>query len=222
MRSSGEQFDAGSPVPPRHHSRPARRARAASIVATLLVLATGLLPVGSAPHAAGAAGGPGDESREYQLKAAFIYNFVQFVDWPAASFANGQSPIVITVVGENPFGNALEQATRGKVVRGREVTVAYARSVAAAGPSHVLFIAPSTDRAPAQAARDAAGAGRLTISDGEDFVAAGGCVQFFTEDNKLRFYINTAAVNRAGLKVSAKLLQLARVYKEPAGGGRAD
>jgi hypothetical protein len=87
-----------------------------------------------------------------------------------------------------------------------------------------LFLAPAGDKAPTQSVRDAAGTGRLTVADVDDFVTAGGCVQFYSEDNKLRFSINTAAVNRAGLKVSAKLLQLARVYREPGGGngGRAD
>jgi hypothetical protein len=196
----------------------------AAFVLLLVLLAAGL-PRAGGPASAVAAGAAGEESREYKLKAAFIYNFVQFVDWPASAFANAQSPIVITVVGENPFGGALEQATRGKVVRGREIAIAYARNASAAPPSQVLFIAPGAGGAPAQAVRDAAGQGRLTISDADDFVAAGGCVQFFTEDNKLRFWVNTAAVGRASLKVSAKLLQLARVYNEPAnagGSGRAD
>jgi hypothetical protein len=161
---------------------------------------------------------PGAPSREYQVKAAFVSNFVQFVEWPATAFNGANDPIVVAVVGDNPFGPALEQAVRGKSARGREIRVRYARNVAqavAAGPTHVLYIAPAAgEKPPAQAVRDAAATGRLTIADVDDFVAAGGCVQFFADDNKMRFTINTSALNRAGLRASSKLLQLAKVYKE--------
>lgn len=207
-----------------HASLSTRARRGVAVALLFLAPAAATLLPGRATTLALAAGGAEAQSREYQLKAAFIFNFLQFVEWPDAAFANPQAPLVITVVGENPFGTAIEQATRGKVVRGREIAVRYARNASAAGPSHLLFLAPAGDKAPTQSVRDAAGTGRLTVADVDDFVTAGGCVQFYSEDNKLRFSINTAAVNRAGLKVSAKLLQLARVYREPGGGngGRAD
>ena len=182
-----------------HRGRPPR-------VASLLALAS-LAFLATASRADG-------PSREYQVKAAFLYNFVQFIEWPEQAFANAQSPIVITVVGENPFGGAIELVTRGKLVRGREIVVRYAPNTAAATGSHVLFIAAAPNRPPAQAVKDAAGPGRLTVSDADGFVAGGGCVQFYAEENRLRFSINTSAAARAGLKVSAKLLQLAKVYKE--------
>jgi hypothetical protein len=150
----------------------------------------------------------GDASREYQLKAAFIYNFVQFVEWPEDSFADAKSPIVITVLGENPFEMALEKVTSGKLIRGREIVVRYARTAGDVGRTQVLFVAAS------ERGKTEGGAGVLTISDADNFTASGGVIRFFSEENKLRFEINTAAAQRAKLKVSAKMLQLARIYKE--------
>jgi hypothetical protein len=152
-------------------------------------------------------------SREYQLKAAFIYNFAQFVEWPDQAFSDAKAPIVITVLGDNPFDTALEQVTRGKTVRGREIVIRCARAAADVGRTHILFIAPSESAHAPQVLGGLQGQ-VLTIAESENFAAIGGVIRFFSEDNKLRFEINTSAVQRAGLKVSAKLLQLARIFKE--------
>ena len=152
-------------------------------------------------------------NREYQLKAAFIYNFAQFVEWSDQAFSDPKAPIVITVLGENPFDNALEQVTHGKAIRGREIVIRYARSPRDIGPSHIVFISASESSRATQVL-SALPAQVLTIADKEDFTAMGGVIRFFSEDNKLRFEINTTAAGRSGLKISAKLLQLARVYKE--------
>jgi hypothetical protein len=185
------------------------RLAGAAIVAAAVVIALALpAPVALAADA---------PSREYQVKAAFLYNFAQFVDWPDDAFAGADAPVVITIVGPNPFGTAVEQVTRGKTVRGRAIAVRYAPTVAAVGRTHVLFVADADVARGGQALREAAAAAgghALTIADDEQFTAAGGVIRFFTEENKLRFEINTAAAGRAGLKVSAKLLQLARVYRE--------
>jgi hypothetical protein len=182
------------------------------MVGNLLTFAAlaGAVGLACAPRVAIAEPAP---SREYQVKAAFIYNFVQFVEWPEEAFADARSPIVITVLGENPFGSALEQVTRGKSVRGREIVVRYARAVAGVGRTHVLFVAAAEAARAGQVVGEV-GAHVLTVADTENFAAAGGVIRLFSEDNKLRFEINTSAVGRAGLKVSAKLMQLAKVYKE--------
>jgi len=186
-----------------------RSATRAAVLATLLLTAWVVLPGPRAVRAADDAG-----SREFALKAAYIYNFVQFVEWPDVAFADAKAPIVVTVLGDNPFGTALEQATRGKTVRGRDIAVRYAPDAAAARGSHVLFVAAPFAAQSAATLKAAGGPSVLTVSDAEGFCAAGGCIRFFAEDNRIRFEINPAAANRAGVKLQAKLLQLARLYKE--------
>jgi hypothetical protein len=153
-------------------------------------------------------------TREYQVKAAFVFNFAQFTDWPATAFDTPDAPLVITVVGTNPYGNAIEQVTRDKKVGGRDVNVRYVANASAVGRTHVLVVCPSENGRAGGAVNAAAKSAVLTVGEGEDFSAIGGVVRFFAEDNKLRFEINPAAAQRAGLKVSAKLMQLARIYKE--------
>ena len=150
-------------------------------------------------------------SREFQLKAAYIYNFAQFIEWPERAFAKADSPLVITVLGDSPFGNALDQVTKGKAVRGHEITVRYVQQPNAVGQTHILFVAPPHSQNPAEILRGLSGV--LTIADSDSFMTAGGLIRFFSEDNKLRFEINATAAEKGGLKVSAKLLQLAKVYK---------
>jgi hypothetical protein len=151
-------------------------------------------------------------SREYQLKAAFIYNFAQFVEWPDKAFAKPDSPIVITVLGENPFGNLLDQITRGKQIRGHDIVVHYVQSPAKIGQTHILFVGAPHNQNPGEALRGLSGV--LTIADTDSFTANGGMIRFFSEENKLRFEINTKSTDKAGIKVSAKLLQLAKLYKD--------
>jgi len=150
-------------------------------------------------------------SREFQLKAAYIYNFAQFIEWPERAFAKADSPLVITVLGDSPFGNALDQVTKGRAVRGHEITVRYVQQPNAVGQTHILFVAPPHSQNPAEILRGLNGV--LTIADSDSFMTAGGLIRFFSEDNKLRFEINATAAEKGGLKVSAKLLQLAKVYK---------
>ena len=151
-------------------------------------------------------------SREYQLKAAFIYNFAQFVEWPDKAFAKPDSPIVITVLGDNPFGNVLDQVTKGKQIRGRDIVVKYVQNPANVGQTQVLFVGAPHNQNAGEVLRGLSGV--LTIADTDNFMAAGGMIRFFSEDNKLRFEINTKATDKAGIKVSAKLLQLAKVHKD--------
>jgi len=153
-------------------------------------------------------------SREYQLKAAYLINFAQFVEWPAAAFASAEAPLVITVLGDSPFGNVLEQLGRSKRIQGRAVVVRHAESIEGIGATHLLFVAAPHDRNSSMVIKALSGKSILTVSDAEGFNRVGGCIRFFLEENKVRFEINPAAAGRTGLKTSSKLLQLARVFKE--------
>jgi hypothetical protein len=152
-------------------------------------------------------------AREYQFKAAFVFNFVQYAHWPAAAFKDAKDPIVITVLGDNPFADDLEQIVQGKKVDGREILVRYTKDPAlAARTSHLVYVAPSEQHRLEKTLPALAAAPVMTVSDVHGFTAWGGVIRIFTEDNKLRFEINKKAARRAGITFSAKLLRLARFY----------
>jgi hypothetical protein len=178
-----------------------------------LLRASGLLlaMAGVAPLA-GPARAEAPSAPEYQLKAVFIYNFDQFIEWPDGAFAKADSPLVITVLGDNPFGNVLEQVTRGKQIRGHEIVVRYAQDAAKIGQTHVLFVGAPYNQNPGELVQKLTGV--LTIGDTENFTSAGGMIRFYSERSKLRFEINTKAADKGGIKVSAKLLHLAKMHGE--------
>lgn len=148
------------------------------------------------------------QDRQYQLKAAFLVNFAQYVEWPSEAFPTNDAPIVFGVLGQNPFDNALKDLVSGEVVNGRKAVVQEFRSVRDINRCHVLFIADSErSRLPA-ILRALRGRSILTVSDLDRFDNQGGIIRFVTE-GRVRFRINVAAAQDAGLTISSKLLRLA-------------
>ncbi len=145
---------------------------------------------------------------EYQLKAAFLFNFAKFVDWPPEAFPSETSPLVIGVLGQNPFGKDLGDVIRNKVIGGHPVTQRMT-SLEAAGGCHVLFISSSERKRLREIIHTLQGNSVLTVGDSDEFIAAGGMINLFVEGKKIRFQINQPAAKSAGLKVSSKLLCLA-------------
>jgi hypothetical protein len=156
----------------------------------------------------------GDASREYQVKAAMICNVMQFVEWPAGTFESESSPIVVTVVGENPFGSTLDHIAASKKIGGRGIVVKYAANSDKIERSQIVFVSESENANINHILEKAGGKGTLTIGEGDDFPWAGGIMRFYTEDGKLRFEINLEATEKAELKLSSKLLKLARIFKK--------
>ena len=154
----------------------------------------------------------GEAPREYQLKAAFIYNFVQFVEWPAATFADNRTPLVLATVGDDPFQGALDKAVGGKTVGGRPLAVKHFARGADVQWCQMLFIAGGDDDQLAAALQKIGNAPVLLVGEGEGFMRAGGMVRFYEEDNRLRFEVNPKAAARVGLRISSRLLKLARIY----------
>jgi len=151
----------------------------------------------------------GTVSKEYQVKAAFLYNFTKFVEWPAQHFATEDRPVVIAVLGHNPFGEELEQITRGRRVNGREITIAFIDTAAAAAAADLVFVCAGEEsrfEAMSTALRQAQ---VLTIGESPRFADAGGMITFLREADKVRFAVNLDSAERAGLKISAQLLKLA-------------
>ncbi|HZL18124.1 MAG TPA: YfiR family protein [Polyangia bacterium] len=150
-------------------------------------------------------------SREYQIKAVFLFNFAQFVEWPPAAFADANSPIVIGVLGENPFGTYLDETVRGEQVNNRPLAVQRYRRVDEITTCHVLFISRSETNHLEQILASLKGRSILTVSDDEDFVQRGGMIRLATVQNKIRLIINVDAAKAANLTISSKLLRAAEL-----------
>ena len=147
---------------------------------------------------------------EYGVKAAFLYNFAKFVDWPLDAFKDDQSPIYLAVLGDDPFGSALN-SLRDKTVKGRPLVIKRCKSIEQVAGSHLLFISPS-EKGNLRSILDALkGSSILTVSETERFGQQGGMINFFTVDNKIQFEINPDAAQRGKLKISSQLLKLARI-----------
>jgi len=152
-----------------------------------------------------------DALSEYQVKAAYLFNFLKFVEYPNESFTDPLAPIVIGVVGDDPFGNALPQVVIGKTVQGRDLVIRIYRAGEDLRGAHILFISSSEKKRLPMILSGLRGSSVLTVADTEGFLEAGGMIQFQSENNRVRFAINVDATSRAKLKMSSKLLSLARV-----------
>lgn len=154
----------------------------------------------------------GDE-REYQIKAAFLYNFAKFVDWPDEAFANDKNSFIIGVLGTDPFGTALDSLS-GKVVKDKKVVVRRYQTANDAKNCQILFVGSSERDRLNEILETLKGGHVLAVADLERFAQRGGSVKFKIVDNKVRFDINTDATERAGLKISSKLLSVAEIVRD--------
>lgn len=157
---------------------------------------------------------------EYQVKAAFLFNFGKFVQWPDGSFAGPEAPFQVCVLGEDPFGPALDDTLRGKTIANHAVVVARIKDVSGARRCHVLFV--SSSEQPRLAAIFAAErmSKTLVVGETEGFAASGGAIQFTLEEKHVRFAINPDAIQRSGLQVSSRLLALANIVHDGARAGK--
>ena len=156
---------------------------------------------------------------EYQIKAAFLYNFAKFVEWPGDAFSDSQAPIVLGIVGEDPFGKALDGVILGKTVNGRSLVVRRLRRGEDLRSCHILFISLSEKRHLARILESLKGSSVLTVGEADGFVQSGGVIQLLLEEGRVRFEINPDAAARARLKISAKLMALARRVVPDRSGG---
>lgn len=151
---------------------------------------------------------------EYELKAAFLFNFAKFIDWPEGSFESPQSPFTICVVGLDPFGNILEDAMQGKMIGNRPLAIRRLKDKVGARVCQIEFVSSSESAHLAEILGSLHGANVLLVGETSGFAASGGTIQFTLEDNRVRFAINIDAVDRSGMKFSSKLLSLAKVLHD--------
>lgn len=187
--------------------RPINSTTRLTLCALVAAACLGVAPVGAQELQTD---GPPPVSREYRIKAAFLYQFLRYVEWPDASFGGPGNPYVIGSYRANPFGEAARKIAEEKSVNERSIEFRTIDSAAAAGDCHILFVpsdaTPGDIRLLLEAAR---GRPLLVVSDADGFVELGGDVQFFLQDNKVRFAFHADFAARP-LRVSSKLLSLSK------------
>jgi len=153
------------------------------------------------------------DSAEYDVKAAFLFNFAKFVEWPSSIFAGPDDPLEICVLGHDPFGATLDDVVRGERANDRPMTVERPQNAAAARTCHILFVSASEQPRLAEILRTVDRSRTLTVSDVPGFLEMGGALRFFLAGNHVRFEINAATTEEAQFRVSSKLMRVARVTR---------
>lgn len=148
---------------------------------------------------------------EYKIKAVFLFNFAQFVEWPETAFADEKSPFVIGVLGTDPFGKTLDETVEGEIIRDRKIEVRRYKTTNEIGNCHVLFISTSEMAKMDSIVASLKGRSILTVSDSEEFAKRGGMIRLYTDKNKIRMRINLEAARTQNLSISSKLLHLAEI-----------
>ena len=152
--------------------------------------------------------------REYQLKAAFLYNFVKFVEWPAEDLADSDGIISLCVFGEDPFGPVLDKTIEGKTAKGKDLVIRRLTAVEEMRSCQVVFISSLAKDHPPELLNALDDSAVLTVGEMEGFTGMGGVANFVIDKDKVRFEINVDAADRAGLKISSKLLKLSRIVRD--------
>jgi len=188
--------------------RPAARSRAAlRLFLALLLISPGKL-------------GAQSQAGEYAVKAAFLFNFAKFIDWPTDSFKNSSDPLTYCVAGDDPFGDSLDQALAGKTIGGHPVRLLRPKKPEDADVCQIIFLASKQEKLSARYLEHVKDHSVLTVGEADDFLRQGGIIRFILEDNRVRFEINLTTAEHAKLKVSSRLLALARnVLGAPSVGG---
>jgi hypothetical protein len=181
---------------------------ARAVAATLVLGAT-------LAHAQPEPNPPASSPSEYEVKAAFLYNFARFVEWPAEAGHDAGAPFVIAILGRDPFGPVLDETVAGKTVGGRPIEVRRVPRVDEARDAQIVFVAPSERPNVAAILKALERPGLLTVGDMDGFALQGGAINFTVQARRVRFEINPAAAEQARLKMSSQLLKLATLVSAP-------
>ncbi len=151
------------------------------------------------------------KASEAHVKAVFLFNFAQFVDWPPAAFPDSETPLVIGILGTDPFEGFLDQTIRGEQLRGRAFQVRRYHSIDEIKTCHILFISNPTGNRLDEITASLKNRPILTVGDDDGFAERGGMIRFVTDRNRIRLQINPGAADAAHLTISSKLLRVAEV-----------
>ncbi len=161
-------------------------------------------------------GASADDSLERTVKAAFLYKFGRFVEWPAAAFVTATSPFNLCIVGNDPFGATLDKVAEGELINGHSIVIHRLKTVARNSGCHILYIDKSEPQLATQVIEEIRGSSVLTVSDADTSKSGKGIIDFVIADNRVRFNIDEEAAAKNDLVISSKLLNLALNVKHRA------
>jgi hypothetical protein len=153
------------------------------------------------------------DQAEYDIKAAFLFNFARFTEWPDQAFAGPTAPLVLGIYGVDPFNRSTLDEISSRSISGRRVEVRKMDDPKTLGDCHIIFVNGIDDKNLATLMSSIKNKPVLTVGESEKFGPSGGMIRFYIEDTKVRFEVHLPQVQRANLKISAKLLSLARVVR---------
>jgi len=156
------------------------------------------------------------QSNEYQLKAAFLFNFAQFVKWPPTAFTDAAEPFCIGILGDDPFGTTLDETVQGATVANHRLTVRRAQDLGSLQDCQMIFISKSEEGHLPEILAQLSSRPVLSVSEIDRFAKDGGIIDFYLQGGKVRFEINPGSAQQKGLKISSQLLTLGKIV---AGGG---
>jgi hypothetical protein len=151
---------------------------------------------------------------DYQLKAAFLFNFAKFIEWPDSTFLTAQSPFAICVLGTDPFGSVLDDTLKGKTIGIRPLVVWRLKEKTEARRCQMVFVSSSESTHLGEIIATLRGANVLLVGESNGFALLGGSIELTLDNNHVRFAINIDAADRSGLRFSSKLLALARIVHD--------
>jgi len=151
------------------------------------------------------------QSKEYQLKAAFLYNFAQFVQWPSTSFTSTDAPFCIGILGDDPFEGALDETIQGETIHNHKLIVERGQRLEDLQDCQMIFISKSAAEHIDEILSKLDSKPILAVSEVESFAQNGGAINFYLQGGKVRFEINPNSAERRGLKISSQLLSLGKI-----------
>jgi hypothetical protein len=154
------------------------------------------------------------EIPEYQLKAAFLYNFAKFTEWPENTFKDGSAPVVVVIFGEDPFGENIN-FIKDKSVKNRKLEIKRCHEIKELAACHILFVSSSEKKRLSEILAAIKISSVLTVSDIDSFIESGGVIRFVLTNDNLGFAINAEAVKRADFKISSQLLKFGQLVHAP-------
>jgi YfiR/HmsC-like len=186
-----------------------RRPRASFLwLRLLLSLMVGVLAI-----VPGKVAGQPSISKEYQIKAAFLFNFAQFIEWPTNTFTNVGTSFSIGILGDDPFGKALDETVQGETIQQHRLVIRRSQRLEDLQDCQIIFISKSEKGHLPEILSKLGGKKMLTVSELQGFASHGGVINFYLEGNKVRFEINPSTAQREGLKISSQLLSLGKIIE---------
>jgi hypothetical protein len=154
------------------------------------------------------------EVKEYDLKAAFLYNFLVFAEWPEAAFKNAEAPMVVGILGKDPFDGALEKAFKDRTAHDRKIEIRILDGVKGGAACHLVFVPDAEKKNLGDLLTAAKDRNVLVVTESDGLAAKGAALNLVVENKRVKIEANPTAAGRVGVKLSAKLLKLARIVED--------